>query len=47
MNFGKKVKCKVCGARNWSGQEHCEKCSAKLDYDNIVNVEEKVKKKIA
>ncbi len=47
MNFGKKVKCDVCGTRNWSGQEFCEKCSTKLDYENIENVAEKVRKKIA
>ncbi len=47
MNFGKKVECKACGTRNWSGNEYCEKCSGKLDYDNIVNMAEKVKKQIA
>ena len=47
MNFGKKVKCDVCGTRNWSGQEFCEKCSTKLDYENIENVAEKERKKIA
>lgn len=46
MNFGKKVKCEVCGTRNWSGTEYCEKCSSKLDYANIENVEKKLEKKV-
>jgi|GEM_PF-3069985 uncharacterized OB-fold protein len=47
MNFGKKVKCEVCGTRNWSGKEYCERCSGKLDFDNIINMAEKLKKQIA